>query len=116
VSFEKAAEWARRKVRELEGATGQQWVSPARLDRLVWLESLCGGVEAVPRVLAGLEGCKGQLGTLERVEEAVRQHGGMERFGGVGAPGESGELQLPTLAFTSGATLSDLTLTLTLPA
>lgn len=72
VSFEKASEWARRKVRELESATGQQWVSPARMDRLVWLESLCGGVEAVPRVLAGLEGCKGALGTLERMEEAVR--------------------------------------------
>ena len=36
--------------------------------------------------------------------------------GSCSLPGESGELQLPTLAFTSGATLSDLTLTLTLPA
>jgi integrase len=72
VTLEKAEAWAKRKVRELEGATGQQWVSPARLDRLVWLEGLCGGAEEVPRVLARLEAAKGLLGSLERVEEAAR--------------------------------------------
>lgn len=70
--LEKAREWARRKVREMATATGGRWVSPARAERLEWLERLAGGAEEAWRVLQEWEEAVRVLEGRGSVLEAVR--------------------------------------------
>ena len=70
---EKARAWAKRKVRELDAASGAQWVSPAAREHLEWLRRLAGGAEGVPGLLAHVETALGAVqGVPERLAEAAR--------------------------------------------
>lgn len=68
----KAREWAARKARELDAATGARWVTPASADRLAWLEEIAGGPEQAGRVLTALGEAKEHLhGDLSQLGKAV---------------------------------------------
>jgi len=68
----KAREWAARKARELDAATGARWVTPASADRLAWLEEIAGGTEQAGRVLTALEQAKELMhGDLSQLGKAV---------------------------------------------
>lgn len=72
---ERVREFARRKARELDAASGQQWVSPARRERLAAFERLAGGEEECGRLLAMLERCEEVLADVEglaSLEQAAR--------------------------------------------
>ena len=71
-SREKALEFADRKTRELSKSTGNHWISPARRERLEWLERLAGGAEEAGRLLMDLEAARGLIGPVARLEEAAK--------------------------------------------
>lgn len=72
VDWEEAKVWAKDKARKLEKATGQAWVTPGRVERLVWLEKLAGGAEAAGRLLQEVEEARKVLGDGGSLLEAAR--------------------------------------------
>jgi hypothetical protein len=68
-TLEKAREFAKVKVREMHNATGKEWVTPLRMERLAWLERLHPDTG---RLLGAMERTLECLGDLERLEEAAR--------------------------------------------
>ena len=67
-TVEKARDYAKRKVREMQQATGKEWVTPLRMERLAWLERLHPDPG---RLLAAVERAAECLGDVERLEEAA---------------------------------------------
>ncbi len=71
-TLEKARAWAKRKARELDQASGSQWVSPARMERLAALERMAGGDEGMVQILAAVERAVLVLGGCADLENAAR--------------------------------------------
>lgn len=68
-TVEKARDYAKRKVREMQQATGKEWVTPLRMERLAWLERLHPDTA---RLLTAVERAAECLGDVERLEEAAQ--------------------------------------------
>jgi integrase len=68
----KAREFGKRKARELDAASGAQWVSPARQERLGALERIAGSEDGMIALLAGVERAVRILGGVEHIEDAAR--------------------------------------------
>ena len=67
-----AVEFANKKARELDAASGARWVTPASADRLAWLEKIAGGPEKTGRLLTHLEKAKEVLhGNLDELTAAA---------------------------------------------
>lgn len=71
-TWEKAVAWAKGKVREMDGATGGRFVSPAAEERLRWLERVAGGAEEAGRLLLDVEEARGVLDGRGTLLEAAR--------------------------------------------
>lgn len=67
-TVEAARDYAKVKVREMHNATGREWVSPLRMERLAWLERLHPDTA---KLLGALERAAVCLGDVERLEEAA---------------------------------------------
>lgn len=73
LELEDAKKWARVKARELDTATGAQWITPAAKEQLEWLRSIAGSPEAVPSLLSHVEAALAALnGTAGLLPEAAR--------------------------------------------
>lgn len=70
-SLEDAKRWAEKKAREINRATGQRWIEPARADRLAWLERIAGDAENVTPLLAAVEKAVGVLGSAALLPDAA---------------------------------------------
>jgi len=70
----KAREFGKRKARELDAASGAQWVSPARQERLGALERIAGSEDGMIALLAGVERAVRILGGVEHIEDAARYY------------------------------------------
>ncbi len=78
-SWEIAFQFAKRKAKELDRASGAQWIHPARQERLAKLERLAGGEEGASDLLGTLERTlkllDGDAGKLEAAARYFTTHG-----------------------------------------
>lgn len=73
LEMDSAKAWARQKARELDTASGGQWVTPAAAEQLDWLRRLAGSAEAVPVFLSHVEAALAAVkGDSARLAEAGR--------------------------------------------
>lgn len=73
IDWEEAKTWAKGKAKQLDAASGAQWVTAAGREQLEWLRRIAGGAEGVPAVLSHLEAAGKALGgELGRLAEAAR--------------------------------------------
>jgi len=71
--YEEALEFARKKVRELDGATGRAWVTPAQQDRFALLEKIAGP-EEVPALLLQVDQAVKALGDFRKLAAAAQYY------------------------------------------
>lgn len=70
--WDSAKTWAEDKAAEIDMATGQVWISPARAERLQWLERLAGGAEEAGRLMQEMEEARAVLEGRGTLLEAAR--------------------------------------------
>lgn len=73
-TLERAREFGKRKARELDQASGAQWISPARQERLVMLERIAGGEVEAGEMILRMERAVRVLGSAEAIEAAAQYY------------------------------------------
>ncbi|MFT3991173.1 MAG: hypothetical protein QM680_07165 [Luteolibacter sp.] len=77
-----AKKWAQTKARELDAATGAQWITPASKEHLDWLRRLAGTSE-VPQLLSRIETALASLkGESQALPDAAKWYA-MQGEGGI---------------------------------